>query len=296
MQTVQGVAVARTCAEFSAWCRSFRAGGRTLGLVPTMGALHQGHATLMRMAAQHADGVAVSIFVNPKQFGPAEDFGRYPRQFEGDCALCAAAGVAVVFAPAVEELYPAGFQTRVEVEQLQARWEGQSRPGHFAGVATVGIKLLNLALADVAVFGEKDWQQLAIVARMARDLGHPTRILGAPIARDPDGLAQSSRNAYLSADERSRARAISAGLRAVARAAADGQRATAPLVAQLRAHIEAAGGRIDYATIVDAATLEHLDCLDRPARALVAAWFGAPKLLDNWALGPSDSADAGNMR
>lgn len=285
MEIVQGVAVARTCAEFAAWCRDWRATGRTLGLVPTMGALHPGHLTLVQLAGQQSDAVAVSIFVNPKQFGPNEDFARYPRAFEADCALCASAGVAVVFAPTADDMYPPQFQTRIEVERLQTRWDGQSRPGHFAGVATVVTKLLNLALADLAVFGEKDWQQLAVLRQLARDLAHPTRIVGAPIAREPDGLARSSRNVYLSATDRQQALAISQGLRAIARRAEAGETDAVALVAQLRGQIEAAGGRIDYVAIVDAATLEPLAQLDRPARALVAAWFGAPKLLDNCALG-----------
>ncbi len=256
-----------------------------------MGALHHGHMSLVHLAAQQVDGIALSIFVNPKQFGPNEDLAKYPRQFEADCALCAQAGVAAVFAPTVGEMYPHGFQTRVEVERLQTRWDGQSRPGHFAGVATVVLKLLNLAMADVAVFGEKDWQQLAVLRQLARDVCHPTRIVGAPIARDADGLAQSSRNVYLSTDDRQRALAIHRGLREVAALADAGESRTAPLLAVLRRRIEGAGGRIDYAAIVEVATLEPVEVLDRPARALVAAWFGVPKLLDNWPLGPRTAAN-----
>lgn len=291
MEVVQGVTVVRTCAAFAQWCANWRSSGRSLGLVPTMGALHQGHMSLVHLAARHADGVALSIFVNPKQFGPNEDLAKYPRQFEADCALCANAAVAVVFAPSVDEMYPPGFQTRVEVERLQTRWDGQSRPGHFAGVATVVLKLLNLAMAEVAVFGEKDWQQLAVLRQLARDVCHPTRVVGAPIARDPDGLAQSSRNVYLSADDRQCALAIHRALREVAALADAGEFSSEPLLAVLRRRIEDAGGRIDYAAIVDAATLEPVGALDRPARALVAAWFGAPKLLDNWPLGPQSPAD-----
>ncbi|MSQ82305.1 MAG: pantoate--beta-alanine ligase [Myxococcales bacterium] len=286
METIEGVLVARTVAQFVIWQQSWRATGRSLALVPTMGALHAGHLALITEGGRQADAVAVTIFVNPLQFGPREDLAKYPRQLSGDCAKCANAGAALVFAPSAAEMYPADFQTSVAVEKLQARWDGHSRPGHFAGVATVVLKLLNLAQADVAVFGEKDWQQLQIIRQMATDLHHPTRIIGAPIVREADGLALSSRNAFLSADERARAVAIVQSLQEISQLAGRGGVETAPLAAHLAGRITAAGGRIDYACIVDAATLEPVDRLDRPARALVAAWFGTPKLLDNWPLDP----------
>lgn len=286
LEIVSGVAVVPTAAQLRQWSREQRRQGRRVALVPTMGALHCGHISLVQLAQQHADAVAVSIFVNPLQFGPNEDLAKYPRQFESDCAQCAAADVAVVFAPTVAEMYPAGFQTRVELPQLAARWDGASRPGHFAGVATVVLKLLNAAEADVAVFGEKDWQQLQIIRQLVADVGHSTEIIAAPIARDPDGLALSSRNAYLSADERQRALAIHRGLTDLQRAAAAGRTDTAQLMDEFRATVERAGGRVDYAAIVDPATLEPLATLDRPARAIAAAWFGTPKLLDNCQVSP----------
>lgn len=282
-EQIAGVPVLRDPQLFRNWCADQRRAGLRLGLVPTMGALHTGHLSLVEIAKQHADVVVVTIFVNPLQFGPSEDLERYPRNLATDCQQCHNHGVTLVFAPQPTTMYPEGFQTHVEVGQVSSRWCGASRPGHFRGVATVVNKLLNLAWADVAVFGEKDWQQLAVLRRMARDLDHPTRILGAPIVRDPDGLALSSRNIYLSAEQRSQALVLHHGIQALRQGARRGQDLRR-LEDQFAQAIGAAGGKVDYAAAVDAETLEPLLSLDRPARVLVAAWFGQTRLLDNGAL------------
>jgi pantoate--beta-alanine ligase len=282
-EQIAGVVVLRDPQQFRQWCRDRRREGRTLGLVPTMGALHAGHLSLVDIAKQHAELAVVTIFVNPLQFGASEDLASYPRTLVSDCEQCAAAGVAAVFAPLPTAMYPQGFQTHVQVEQVSQLWCGASRPGHFRGVATVVAKLLNLAMADVAVFGEKDWQQLAVLRRMALDLDHPTQVLGAPIVRDADGLALSSRNVYLSADERRQALVLSQGLARLGQGAREG-RDLRVLEAEFAQAIELAGGRVDYAAAVDADTLEPLQALNRPGRALVAAWFGGTRLLDNAAL------------
>lgn len=279
-ERIAGVPVLRDPEAFRQWCQARRRAGQRLGLVPTMGALHAGHLSLAQLARQHADAVVVTIFVNPLQFGAHEDLDRYPRTLTSDCAQCAAAGVDAVFAPAAGLMYPPGFQSHVEVEQVSQRWCGASRPGHFRGVATVVLKLLNLAMADVAVFGEKDWQQLAVLRRMVRDLDHPTRVLGAPIVRDADGLALSSRNVYLSAEQRRAALVLSQGLARLCQGAARGE-GLRQLEAELAAAIAQAGGTLDYVAAVDAESLEPLTQLDRPGRALVAAWFGSTRLLDN---------------
>jgi pantoate--beta-alanine ligase len=252
-----------------------------------MGALHAGHLSLVDLARQHANDVVLTVFVNPLQFGPSEDLARYPRPFERDCALAAEAGVTAVFAPERTAMYPPGFQTHVEVEQLTLGLCGGSRPGHFRGVTTVVCKLLNLALAEVAVFGEKDWQQLAAIRRMARDLDHPTRILGGPIVREADGLAMSSRNVYLNPEARAQAVGISRALRQAQAEVRAGARDVALVRGAIVAAIEAAGGRVDYVELVDPELLAPVADLAQPTRAIVAAWFGGARLLDNVALAPS---------
>ena len=251
-----------------------------------MGALHDGHLSLVDRARQDADAVVVSIFVNPMQFGPKEDFGAYPRQLAADAALCARAGVGLVFAPARAAMYPPGFETHVEVGQLTTRWCGASRAGHFRGVTTVVLKLLNAAMADVAVFGEKDWQQLQAIRRMARDLDHPTAIVGAPIVREADGLAMSSRNAYLTSDDRARALAIARSVQAARIGVAAGVRDADTISDGVARAIESAGGRVDYVAVVDPDSLEPVAAIAAPARLLVAAFFGRTRLLDNIALSP----------
>ncbi|HLH23875.1 MAG TPA: pantoate--beta-alanine ligase [Chloroflexota bacterium] len=255
---------------------------RPVGLVPTMGYLHEGHVSLARRARAENATVVMSVFVNPTQFGPHEDYTRYPRDLERDRALAAAAGVDVLWVPTVEDMYPPGAQTWVEVEGLSRRWEGERRPGHFRGVATVVLKLLLAARPDRAYFGEKDYQQLLLVRQMAADLLTGVEVVGCPTVREPDGLALSSRNAYLSPGERAEAVALSEALRRAQGLLAAGERAGGALEAAMRATLAAHPGVVaDYAAVVDAATLEPLPFVDRPARALVAARVGDVRLIDN---------------
>lgn len=260
-----------------------------LALVPTMGALHQGHLTLVREAKRLAQHVVVSIFVNPRQFGPNEDLATYPRQLEADAALLAAEGVDVLWAPTVDVVYPAGYATTVQVGGLDAVLCGAARPGHFDGVATVVTKLFNQVQPDVALFGEKDWQQLAIIRRMARDLDmthpHADRIVGVPTVREADGLAMSSRNKYLTAEERAAAPAMNRAMREAAAKIVAGE-AVADALAALQAAVLAAGFRqIDYAELRDAVTLEDVAQWDgHAARLLVAAHLGKARLIDNVAV------------
>ncbi len=263
-----------------------RRDGRTIGLVPTMGALHEGHAALIREAAARTDFVVVSIFVNPTQFGPGEDFARYPRNLEGDLAICDAAGAGGVFHPEVEEMYPHGKgHAFVEVEGVTESLEGPIRPGHFRGVATVVLKLFQIVAADVAFFGEKDYQQLVVVRRMVEELNLPIAIEAVPTVREPDGLALSSRNAYLSVEERARAAVLWRALSS-ARAAVAGGEASGDRIRQiLRRTLESEVGLpdIDYAEVVDSESLMPLERVDgsRAARALVAVRLGKTRLIDN---------------
>lgn len=265
-----------------------RGAGLCIGLVPTMGALHDGHMSLVeaarRAGAQH---VVLSIFVNPKQFGPNEDLAKYPRTFDADLARCEASGVDTVYAPRAEAMYPPGFETHVEVERVTLPFEGAVRPGHFRGVSTVVAKLFNATGPCIAAFGQKDYQQLCAIRRMVLDLDMPVRVLACPIAREPDGLAMSSRNRFLSADERARAGSISAGLRAADRAFAGGERDRAALEQLARAPIEAAQGVIDYVAVVGAVDLAPSPgpAISDESVALVAARFGSTRLLDNCVLG-----------
>ena len=279
--------VLRTVAETAAWAEAHRREGRRLALVPTMGFLHEGHVSLMREGRRRADVVAASIFVNPTQFGPHEDLSRYPRDLEGDLAKCASAGVEVVFAPVPAEVYPPGFQTSVEVAQVSQGLCGARRPGHFKGVATVVTKLLCLFKPHVALFGEKDYQQLQVIRALERDLNLGVEIVGMPTVREPDGLALSSRNAYLSAQERQRALSLSRGLAAAQALCRAGTRDAPPLVAAVRRELEAAGLREDYVELVDASSLTPLPAVTpgQPARLLVAAFAGTTRLIDNQPIG-----------
>jgi len=259
--------------------------GKSVALVPTMGALHDGHISLVRMAKRVADHAVVSIFVNPTQFGPNEDFAAYPRDEARDAALLAQEGTGLLWAPDVSTMYSGGHSTHIEVAKLGADFCGAARPGHFDGVATVVAKLFNQVRPDVAIFGEKDWQQLAIIRRMARDLDFAIDILGAPIARDTDGLALSSRNAYLSSFQRAAATAFPQALNAAAKAIAAGSDVTETL-----AHAEAAivtGGfdSVDYVALADAENLERLSAFRKPARLLAAARMGKTRLIDNLEVG-----------
>lgn len=261
-----------------------RESGRTLALVPTMGALHAGHMSLVELARRQADDVVVSIFVNPKQFGPNEDLDKYPRSEEADAARLAESGVTALWMPSVSEVYPDGFATSVKVANLGELWCGAARPGHFEGVATVVAKLFNQVCPDIAVFGEKDWQQLAIIRRMARDLDMAVEIIGMPIVRDTDGLALSSRNAYLSAADREAALTLPRALSGAARDIGNGADVEVTL-ADAKAQLLAAGfTQVDYFALVDAVTLEPLATLDRTGRLLAAARIGGTRMIDNIAL------------
>src|SRR5262245_37634317 len=240
-------------AEMTAWSLAARARGERIAFVPTMGALHEGHVTLLREARKHGQRVVLSIFVNPTQFGPNEDLARYPRDLEGDLRKAAGAATDVAFVPAAGDIYPSGYQTTVEVPELARGLCGPFRPGHFAGVATVVCKLFNVVRPDVALFGEKDYQQLAIVRRMVVDLDMGIEIVGVPTVREADGLAMSSRNAYLSPAERARALSISRALFAARDAAAGGARDGVAIVAGARAALDV--DRVDYVELVDAETL-----------------------------------------
>jgi len=259
---------------------ALRAGGKSLALVPTMGALHAGHLTLVEEAKRRADRVAATIFVNPLQFGANEDFGRYPRQEEKDAEALAEAGCDLLWLPQPEEMYPAGFATNVSVKGLGDRWEGEARPGHFDGVATVVAKLLCAVRPDIAVFGEKDFQQLAVIRRMTQDLQLGVEILGVPTVRDADGLALSSRNSYLSADERRRAGELPTALKD---AAADIRSGTPVSEALARAveRLKSAGFKIDYVALVNSLTLEPLEKPEGSMRLIAAATIGTTRLLDN---------------
>lgn len=258
--------------------------GKTVALVPTMGALHEGHLSMMRAACSRADVVVASVFVNPLQFGEGEDFSAYPRDLETDRDLLKAAGVDFLFAPTVDEMYGTGADTAVVPGGVASRWEGERRPGHFEGVATVVVKLLNVVRPDLAFFGEKDFQQLSVVRRLVEDLDLGVRVVPAPIVRDVDGLALSSRNVYLSRDERARALAIPRALDAARAAVEEGERDMVALVARSIVMLEEAGLDPDYVAVVDPHTLEPVDVLETDVRMLIAARSGSTRLIDNCAL------------
>lgn len=284
--------VARTVAEFRAARDGLLASGaagtaKVLGLVPTMGYLHEGHRSLMRRARAECDAVAVTIFVNPTQFGPNEDFTRYPRDEARDLEACAAEGVDLVLMPPVEEIYPEGACTTVSVGPLSRVLEGAARPGHFDGVATVVSKLFAIAGPCRGYFGQKDAQQLMVIRRLARDLLFPVEVVGCPIIREPDGLAMSSRNVYLSPEERTQALGISRGLRRAEEAWAGGLRDADALRALVRGEIEAQPlARPEYVSLADTGTLEELaGTVQRGALLSVAVRFSGARLIDNIVLG-----------
>jgi pantoate--beta-alanine ligase len=282
--------ICKTIEEMCSACREAKRGGQRLGFVPTMGALHEGHLSLVRAAKVSCDAVAASIFVNPLQFGPREDLGKYPRDFERDRALFEKESVELLFAPTVEEMYPSGAVTRVEVEGLSVRLDGRSRPGHFRGVTTVVAKLFHIVQPDAAFFGQKDAAQLAIIRRMVRDLNFPVEIIAGPIVRESDGLAMSSRNAYLNAEERKHALVLRRSLLRVKKMWEDGKRDAATLIAA--GHDEVAGEnsvRLDYFEIVDADSLESVENVADGALVAVAAMVGETRLIDNIVLVAADS-------
>jgi pantoate--beta-alanine ligase len=265
--------------------REVQQGGGTVGLVPTMGALHEGHLSLVRAAREGCSAVAVTIFVNPTQFGPHEDFGKYPRTLESDLAACEAEGVDLVFTPPTEAMYPGEVVTAVQVSGVTDCLCGPFRPGHFNGVATVVLKLFNILPADRAYFGEKDYQQLVVIRRMVRDLNVPIEIIGCPTIREPDGLALSSRNAYLSPAERAQAASLSRALSSAVKRINSGERIVAEITGGIRREVLDAGpAEIDYVDVVEAETLELLTSVDRPARICLAVRIGRCRLIDNVAV------------
>ncbi len=267
--------------------RAARAEGRVVGFVPTMGALHEGHLSLVRAAQAQCQPVMVSIFVNPKQFGPGEDLGKYPRTLEADAAKLSGLGVDALFAPSPAEIYPDGFRTYVQVEGLSERLEGRSRPGHFRGVTTVVLKLLEIVQPHFAYFGRKDAQQARIVRQMARDLNLDTEITVCPIVRESDGVAISSRNAYLKRDERRAATVLHRALDAARREIASGERDALRLQATMRKVLDAERlATVDYGEIVDAETFEPVTRVRRAAFALLAVFLGPTRLIDNMLIEP----------
>ncbi len=282
------VEIVKTPSAMRARSDAWRVAGKRIAFVPTMGYLHDGHVSLLEEGRRRGDILVLSIFVNPTQFGPKEDLSRYPRDLEGDLAKAERAGVDVAYVPDAASMYPDGYQTFVEVERLQQGLCGASRPGHFRGVATVVLKLLNIVQPTVALFGMKDYQQLQVIRRMARDLDVSSEIVGMPIVREPDGLAMSSRNAYLSADERSRALALSRALGAAHSAFTGGERDAPTLLAKARQLVDAgAGVRLDYLELRDGESLELLSGeVIRPAVMAIAAFVGNTRLIDNLLLAP----------
>jgi pantoate--beta-alanine ligase len=275
--------IIREARQLAAALIALRAGGKSLALVPTMGALHAGHLELIAEGRRRADRVAATIFVNPLQFGANEDLDRYPRREEQDARMLEEAGCDLLWLPRADDLYPANFATSVHVKGLGDRWEGEARPGHFDGVATVVAKLLASVRPDLGIFGEKDFQQLAVIRRMTQDLDLGVEILGVPTVRDADGLALSSRNAYLSPDERERALALPKALFSAAERIRSGE-GVAAVIEGSKEHLRQAGfSKVDYFALVNAMTLEPLDRAGGPMRLIAAATIGRTRLIDNLA-------------
>ena len=278
--------IVRTVAALREQVAAWRAKGETVGLVPTMGALHAGHLSLVSLARSQAEHVVATLFVNPRQFAPGEDFEAYPRTLEGDVARLSTAPCDLLYAPEPAEVYAPGFATEIRVGGVSAPLEGAARPQFFSGVATVVAKLLIQAGPDVAVFGEKDYQQLQVIRRLVRDLDMPVRIVGGPTVREPDGLALSSRNAYLSAPERAIAGRLNVILAEVAARVSGGGGVTAAELAGCKALLAAGFARVDYVEVRRADDLSRFDvAVDAPARVLGAAWLGRTRLIDNLPVG-----------
>ena len=283
--------ICSTIAEGRAACRAVRTSGKRLGLVPTMGALHEGHLSLVRAARAQCDAVAVSIFVNPTQFGPKEDLAKYPRPFDRDCRLLEKEGVEILFAPAVEEIYPKSNSnaevTWVVVEGLSEKLDGRSRPGHFRGVTTIVSKLFHILEPEAAFFGQKDAAQLAVIRRMVRDLNFAVEIVACPIVREPDGLAMSSRNAYLDGEERRHALVLQRSLQETRQRFQAGERTAARLIAaamEVLARVPQVA--LDYFEIVDPETLDPVEQVSQRTLVAVAAYVGSTRLIDNTVLNP----------
>ena len=274
--------IARTIAEVREECRFFHEDGNTIGFVPTMGALHEGHLSLLRAARERCGYTVASIFVNPTQFAPTEDLDKYPRPFDADCALLEAEKVDLLFAPTPEEMYPAGATTFVTVEKLSSRLDGVSRPGHFRGVATVVAKLFHIVQPDFAFFGQKDAAQVAVLRRMVRDLNFPVELVVCPTVREPDGLAMSSRNRYLSPQERKSALALARALNAMQSLSVSGEHGSDRILAAGLRELESEPGlRIDYLAAVHPETLDPLENTAAGALIAVAAFVGTTRLIDN---------------
>jgi pantoate--beta-alanine ligase len=274
--------ICNTIEDMRAASRAARNAGKRLGFVPTMGALHEGHLSLVRAAKASCDAVAASIFVNPTQFGPTEDLAKYPRSFERDRELLEKEGVELLFAPSVEEMYPSGAVTWVTVEGLSAKLDGRSRPGHFRGVTTVVAKLFHIVEPDAAFFGQKDAAQVAIIRRMTADLNFPVEVVACPIVREPDGLAMSSRNAYLDPQQRKQALALHRSLLCAKRSWDFGERSAAKIVAAAREEFAAEKSvRLDYLEIVDPDNLDPVGDVANGALVAVAAYVGPTRLIDN---------------
>jgi pantoate--beta-alanine ligase len=274
--------VLEAVAETQKRCEQLRLSGRTIALVPTMGFFHEAHLELMRVAKRHADTVVISLFVNPMQFRPDEDFRDYPRDLEGDLAKARSVGVDLAFVPSPEEMYPSGFQAKVDILRLSQHLCGKSRPGHFVGVATVVLKLFNIIRPHLAIFGQKDYQQLAVISRMVKDLNLDLQIVGVPTIRDPDGLAMSSRNAYLSTDERVSARSLKDALDLVRNMVGQGERDTERIKKRIATFIhDHLVTEIEYITLCDPVTLEDVETIEGETLLALAVKIGKARLIDN---------------
>jgi len=279
--------ICATIPEARAACRETRTNGKRLGLVPTMGALHEGHLSLVRAARARSDAVAVSIFVNPTQFGPTEDLAKYPRQFERDRRLLENEHVAILFAPSIEEIYPDGEVAWVVVEGLSEKLDGRSRPGHFRGVTTIVAKLFHIIEPSAAFFGQKDAAQLAVIRRMVQDLNFPVEVVACPIVREVDGLAMSSRNAYLTEEERGRALVLQRSLQRALQEFQAGERSAVRIISAAKEiFVREPKVVLDYFEIVDPCTLEPVERISQPALVAVAALLGTTRLIDNIVLNP----------
>ncbi|MEM7473480.1 MAG: pantoate--beta-alanine ligase [Planctomycetota bacterium] len=267
--------------EAYAHVNHWRMEGQSVGLIPTMGALHEGHYSLVRQSVTDCDLTVATIFVNPTQFGPDEDLERYPRTLEADLAGLRELGTDLVFVPTKETLYPPGFSTYVDEPDAAAPLEGEFRPGHFRGVMTIVMKLFQILPATIAYFGQKDFQQVTVIRRMVEDLNVPIRVVGCPTVREQDGLAMSSRNRYLTQEQRKRALCLNRALSAVSRLLDDGERQVAKLENAMREVLDGETDSIDYARVVDSMHLQSLETVDRPAVALIAAQVGTTRLIDN---------------